>query len=77
MESFEAADVLGDSEAIVGKHCAKWSLGRQARISDLLARIWRTKNPSQQTTNNEWDTLVDGMGLEPTTPALRTRCSPN
>ena len=21
--------------------------------------------------------LVDGMGLEPTTPALRTRCSPN
>jgi len=21
--------------------------------------------------------MVDGVGLEPTTPALRTRCSPN
>ena len=23
------------------------------------------------------ENLVDGVGLEPTTPALRTRCSPN
>lgn len=32
----EAADVLGDSEATVRKHYAKWSAGRQARISQLL-----------------------------------------
>jgi hypothetical protein len=36
----EAADVLGDSEAIVRKHYAKWSAGRQARISDLPNRLW-------------------------------------
>jgi integrase len=34
----EAADILGDSETIVRKHYAKWSAGRQARISGLLAR---------------------------------------
>ncbi len=39
----DAADTLGDTEAIVRKHYAKWSAGRQARISDLLARIWHTK----------------------------------
>ena len=35
----EAADILGDTEAIVRKHYAKWSAGRQARTSDLLERI--------------------------------------
>jgi hypothetical protein len=50
---------------------------KQGRISDLLARIWQTKKSQPQTTKNEWENLVDGMGLEPTTPALRTRCSPN
>ena len=28
-------------------------------------------------TESERDDLVDGMGLEPTTPTLRTWCSPN
>jgi hypothetical protein len=36
----EAADVLGDSEAIVRKHYAKWSARRQGRISDLPKRLW-------------------------------------
>ena len=40
----EAADILGDSEAIIRKHYTKWSSGRQARITDLLARIWHAKN---------------------------------
>ena len=40
----EAADILGDSVAIIRKHYAKWSAGRQARITDLLARIWHAKN---------------------------------
>jgi hypothetical protein len=68
----EAADILGDSETIVRKHYAKWSRGRQARISGLLARIWHL-----EVQTNEWDELVDEMGFEPTTPALRTPCSPS
>ena len=39
----EAADTLGDSEAIIRKHYVKWSAGRQARITNLLARIWHAK----------------------------------
>jgi hypothetical protein len=73
----EAADILGDSVAIIQKHYAKWSRLRQARTTDLLARLWHTKNPSQQATETIEENLVDGVGLEPTTPALRTRCSPN
>ena len=36
----EVADILGDTEAIVRKHYAKWSAGRQARISNRLSRLW-------------------------------------
>jgi hypothetical protein len=36
----EAADILGDTEAIVRNHYAKWSAGRQARTSNLLTRLW-------------------------------------
>ncbi len=73
----EAADILGDSEGIIRRHHAKWSSGREARVSDLLARVWNTKKPDEQVVSNEWNSLVDDMGFEPTTPALRTRCSPN
>jgi integrase len=52
----EAADILGDSEAIVRKHYVKWSAGRQARISDLLARIWHAQNHSLQTVENKGKT---------------------
>ncbi len=34
------------------KHYAKWSEGRQARISDLLARIWHAKKPEQEVSMN-------------------------
>jgi hypothetical protein len=73
----EAADILGDSEAIIRKHYVKWTAGRQTRITDLLARIWHAKKPSQQVASNEGDKLVDGVGFEPTTPTMRTWCSPN
>jgi site-specific recombinase XerD len=73
----EAADILGDSVKIVEMHYAKWSRLRQARITDLLARLWHTKTPSGQDAETIGRNLVDGVGLEPTTPALRTRCSPN
>ncbi len=36
----DAADILGDTEAIVRKHYAKFTAGRQARIDDLLTRVW-------------------------------------
>jgi site-specific recombinase XerD len=64
----EAADILGDSEAIVRKHYAKWSNARQARISDLLARIWHAKKSSPQRIEKEWIRVVPGVGLEPTLP---------
>ena len=44
----EAADILGDTEAIVRKHYAKWSAGRQARINDLLARLWHAKKTERR-----------------------------
>ena len=54
------------------------SRGRQARISGLLAPIWHTKKPRLEVQTREWDNLVvDEMGFEPTTPALRTPCSPS
>ena len=55
----DAADILGDTEAIVRKHYAKWSAGRQVRISDLLVRIWYTKKPTPQVTDNQGVNLVD------------------
>jgi hypothetical protein len=44
----EAADILGDNEAIVRKHYAKWSAGRQARINDLLALLWHEKKSPEE-----------------------------
>ena len=43
----------------------------------FLARIWHAKKSSVQVPSNEGDKVVDGMGFEPTTPALRTPCSPS
>ena len=73
----EAADILGDSPELVRKHYAKWSRARQASITDLLARIWHTKKFDPETVENKEGKLVDGMGFEPTTPTLRTWCSPS
>jgi integrase len=38
----EAADILGDTEAIVRKHYAKWSRLRQERISTLMRTVFDT-----------------------------------
>ncbi|MGA7159109.1 MAG: tyrosine-type recombinase/integrase [Acidobacteriaceae bacterium] len=35
----EVADILGDSVEVINKHYAKWSLARQARVSDLMVRV--------------------------------------
>jgi len=44
----DVAEVLGNSPNIIRKHYAKWSAGRQARISGLLARIWHAKKSQPQ-----------------------------
>jgi integrase len=36
----EVADILGNSPEIVRKHYAKWSTARQARIDNLMDRVW-------------------------------------
>jgi site-specific recombinase XerD len=47
----EAADVLGISPNIVRKHYAKWSTGRQDRISRLYASLFPCTNPVQRNEN--------------------------
>src|SRR5215471_18950223 len=73
----DAADILGDSEAIVRKHYAKWSARRQARISDLLARIGYAKKPHPQTEENEGGNLVDLVRFELTTSSMPWKRAPN
>src|SRR5690349_11359683 len=66
----EAADILGDTEASVRKHYAKWSAGRQARITDLLARIWHAKKPASEVVGRERGSLVDLVRFELTTSSM-------
>jgi hypothetical protein len=73
----EAADILGDTETIVRKHYAKWSVARQARISDLLARIWHAKKPSQEVRENKSRNLVDLVRFELTTSSMPWKRAPN
>ena len=55
---------------------------RQERILSLVQDVWDvgflsdSKKLSVAVDSKE-DNLVDGMGFEPTTPTLRTWCSPN
>jgi hypothetical protein len=69
-------------QGVCCKHDAKWSRSRQARISELLGRIWYTKIWYTKKLVRKWKKtkriiLVDEMGFEPTTPALRTPCTPS
>jgi integrase len=60
----EAADILGDTVATVIRHYAKWSAGRQARITDLLARIWHAKKLASQIIENGSENSVYPVGFE-------------
>jgi len=78
----EVGDILGSSPAIIRKHYAQWSSGRQERISNLLQTVFpatylRQAEKESVSTDIKEQKLVDGMGFEPTTPALRTLCSPS
>ena len=65
----EAADILGDTEAIVRKHYAKWSAGRQARISKLLVQLWYTKKPTLEDKEIKGENLVDLVRFEKKEPS--------
>jgi integrase/recombinase XerD len=45
----EAADILGDSPAIIAKHYLKWSQRRQARIFDVMRQIHGTSVVREET----------------------------
>ena len=74
--------VLGSTPDIIRRHYAQWTTERQERIWSLAQDVWSGKflassKKTSVTVDSESDTLVDGMGFEPTTPTLRTWCSPN
>lgn len=78
----DVAIVLGSTPNIILRHYAQWTTQRQERISSLAQDVWSGKFLASSrklavTVDSERDNLVDGMGFEPTTPTLRTWCSPN
>ena len=80
--SEDVADILGSNPAIIRKHYAQWSSGRQERISNLLQTVFRAtylRQAEKESVNTDVKELklVDGMGFEPTASALRTRRSPS
>ena len=40
----DVAEVLGNSAAIVRKHYAKWSKGRQSRITQMMETVFSVQN---------------------------------
>ena len=60
----EAADILGNSPAIIRKHYAKWSTRRQERISDLLRRVFSGTNlvHEKSTPVSDWKQEVEFGG---------------
>jgi site-specific recombinase XerD len=78
----QVAIVLGSSPAIIGKHYAQWTTQRQEQISSLAQDVWDDEilsgTEKKPVSSEEQELLlVDGMGFEPTTPTLRTWCSPS
>jgi hypothetical protein len=76
------SDVLGSAPEIIRKHYAQWTAQRQERILSLVQDVWDVRFLSDSkklsvAAGSKEDKLVDGMGLEPTTPTLRTWCSPS
>jgi hypothetical protein len=78
----DVALILGNSPNTVRKHYAQFSAKRQDRIMGLLQHNFYGTNLTHEekpavSESCENSYLVDGMGLEPTTPTLRTWCSPS
>ncbi len=53
----EAADILGNSPAIIRKHYVKWSVRRQQRISGLMQRVFSGTNLVHKTNESVSDSL--------------------
>jgi hypothetical protein len=45
----DAANILGNSPAVIRKHYAQWSRGRQERISNLLQTVFGSGTHLAQT----------------------------
>jgi site-specific recombinase XerD len=78
----DVAIVLASTPEVIRRHYAQWTTERQERIWSLAQDVWSgkflaTSKNSSVTIDCKEDTLVDGMGFEPTTPTLRTWCSPS
>jgi len=74
--------VLGSTPDIILRHYAQWTIQRQERITSLAQDVWSgkflaTAKKLAVTVEDKRNNLVDGMGFEPTTPTLRTWCSPS
>jgi len=68
----DAANILGDSPEIIRKHYAKWSSEYQRRTVDVMRRVHGTYTAREKFDDVSSliarDTLVPGVGLEPTLP---------
>lgn len=82
----KVAKVLGNSAQIVERHYDHFSIQWQDSIDEVGTllqpvstfgtKLVQSQTESVSLSKNEGN-LVDGMGFEPTTPTLRTWCSPN
>ena len=64
----EVADILGDSVEVIKKHYAKWSSARQARVTDLMARVhgdgdWSRGHSSQESETESFRDMEDSLVL--------------
>jgi len=79
----DAADILGNSPAMVRKHYAKWSRGRQDRIAEVMRSIFRgtnlvhDANRASKGFKNQEDGLVDLVRFELTTSSMPWKRAPN
>jgi site-specific recombinase XerD len=65
----DVGDILGSSTAIIRKHYAQWSSGRQERISSLLQTVFSAtylRQAEKESVSADFKELelVDGMGFE-------------
>ena len=68
----DAANILGDSPAVIRRYYAKWSVAYQSRTVEIMQRVHGTSVAHTENTfrNSLFSTvgLVPEVGLEPTRP---------
>ena len=81
----DAANILGDSSAVVRKHYAKWSPDYQHRTVELMRKVHGAFDGTPVTHEKKQglspvfssDTVVAREGIEPPTRGFSVRCSTN